>query len=254
MREYIAALWADWMALMSGIASVALAVWVVFFPPVDIYGARTLLWVSVIACFLFASYRIWAKERDATEKEIARLKAEHEQKESALQSRIAELTTHKLKFEIDSPRSKVSVSYAHGNEGYSLSLQLYIRFINNDTHTLIVQSVDASLIKVNEDNTESSIVKVDQGLTEMTYDEHSTAGWKLKGWDNIDLAVSGREQTLYHPIRGYIDVVREARQMFGNSCYLRVSMAAMNQPPYSLDFAVDWDGINQGWMSISPRT
>jgi hypothetical protein len=202
----------------------------------------------------FSPHTAFGQERDAREREIQEIRAAHEEKQSALQSKIAELTTHKLKFEIDAPRSKVSVSYAHGDEGYSLSLQLYIRFINADIHILIVRSVNASLIKVNEDNTETEIVKIGQGLTEMTYDEHSTAGWNLKGWDNIDLAVSGREQTLYHPIRGYIDVVREARQMFVSSCYLRVSMAAMNQPAYSLDFAVDWEGINQGWMSIKPRT
>jgi hypothetical protein len=65
VREDIAALYEDWMSLMSGVASLALAVWVVFFPPADIYTSRTLLWVAVVACLLFASYRVWAKERDA---------------------------------------------------------------------------------------------------------------------------------------------------------------------------------------------
>src|SRR5919205_834738 len=66
MREYITALSKDWISLMSGIASVALAVWVLFFPPRDIYGSRTLIWVAVIACLLVAPYRIWSKERDAS--------------------------------------------------------------------------------------------------------------------------------------------------------------------------------------------
>jgi hypothetical protein len=66
IREYIAALWADWLGLMSGVASLALAVWVVFFPPLDIYGSRTLLWIAVVVCLLFASYRIWSKERESS--------------------------------------------------------------------------------------------------------------------------------------------------------------------------------------------
>jgi hypothetical protein len=66
LREYIAVLWADWVALMSGLASVLLAVWVVFFPPTDVYASRTLLWIATVACFLVSSYRIWASERNAS--------------------------------------------------------------------------------------------------------------------------------------------------------------------------------------------
>jgi hypothetical protein len=64
--EYITTLYRDGVSLMSGIASILLAVWVLFFPPRDIYGSRTLLWVAVVACLLVAPYRIWSKERDAS--------------------------------------------------------------------------------------------------------------------------------------------------------------------------------------------
>jgi hypothetical protein len=63
--EYIKALYKDWISLMSGIASVTLAVWVVFFPPPDIYASRTLLWIATIACLLLANYRVWSKEHQA---------------------------------------------------------------------------------------------------------------------------------------------------------------------------------------------
>jgi hypothetical protein len=66
MREYITALSKDWISLMSGIASILLSVWVLFFPPRDIYGSRTLILVAIIACLLVAPYRIWSKERDAS--------------------------------------------------------------------------------------------------------------------------------------------------------------------------------------------
>ncbi len=215
--------------------------------------ATPILTLIIIALIVRSALRVIA-ERDARHAaEISKLNEESSGKISALQTKLDALTEHKLKFEIDAPRSKVDVSYAHGDEGYSLGLAIFIRFINADIHTLIVQSVNVSLIKLNEDNTESEIVKIGQGLSEMTYDEESTAGWKLKSWDNIDLPISGREQTLYHPIRGYIDVAGESAEMFNSSCFLRVCMEAMNQPPYRRDFNIKWGNLS-GWLDITPRT
>jgi hypothetical protein len=62
VREYARALWEDWVALMSGVASVVFAVWAAYFPPADVFAARTLLWVAAVLCFLVSSYRIWANE------------------------------------------------------------------------------------------------------------------------------------------------------------------------------------------------
>jgi hypothetical protein len=62
LREYIAALSNDWMALMSGVGSVLLAFWAAFFPPQDFQAARVLLFLCAAACFAVSSYRIWSAE------------------------------------------------------------------------------------------------------------------------------------------------------------------------------------------------
>jgi len=171
---------------------------------------------------------------------------------STLQSELDKLKKHKLKFEIDAPRSKVCVAFAY-KEGYDVSLHLYIRFINSDTYPLFVHTVSASLIKKDEDETELEIPKIAYELHQAVYNPELESAWQLKSWENIDLKISERDTTLYHTIKGRIDVSRD-NQIFNKIWFLRVSMEAMNQTPYSLDFEVDWDGRNQGWMSITPRT
>lgn len=287
----MAALWADWLVLMSGIASVILAFWAAFFPPTNIQAGRTILWVASVACFAIASYRIWAKERDAREQEIGRLKTQHkthtEQIESqhgsklidiidgdvrvainqenkhravveslkseidSLNATIAQLTQHKLKFEIDASRAKVTVAYDNSDNAYSVSLHLFICFRNSDEHPLIVYSVSALLIKKNEDGTESEIPNIEHELNQVVYDETHNSQWKLTSWSSMNLRISERGTTEYKALRGHIIVSGKYRELFNANCFLRVSMEAMNQPPYWRDFNVDWEGF--GWMDITPR-
>ena len=79
IREYAASLWADWVALMSGLASVALAFWAAYLPPANVQAGRTLLWITAVLCFVVASYRIWAREHKASltkQSELERIIAE----------------------------------------------------------------------------------------------------------------------------------------------------------------------------------
>jgi hypothetical protein len=62
LREYFAALWDDWIALMSGIGSIVLAFWAAFVPPQNVQAARVLLFLCAAACFVVSSYRIWSAE------------------------------------------------------------------------------------------------------------------------------------------------------------------------------------------------
>jgi hypothetical protein len=65
--QYIAAIWEDWLARMSGLASLIftlLGVYSEYFA--GIRGndrAKLFCWIAAVACFLFANYRIWADER-----------------------------------------------------------------------------------------------------------------------------------------------------------------------------------------------
>ena len=64
LRDFFAALYHDWMALVSGVASVILAIWVVVFTPTN-EAARKALWLSFALALFVAAYRSWAKEHKA---------------------------------------------------------------------------------------------------------------------------------------------------------------------------------------------
>lgn len=66
IREYASALWEDWVALMSGAASIGLAFWAAYFPPQNVQAGRTLLFLCAAACFIISSYRIWRNEHEHT--------------------------------------------------------------------------------------------------------------------------------------------------------------------------------------------
>ncbi len=65
IRKYFAALWGEWLTLMSGIASIVLA-YLAAYLTLDIPATRAFLWLASLACFIFASYRIWLKEHKKT--------------------------------------------------------------------------------------------------------------------------------------------------------------------------------------------
>jgi hypothetical protein len=66
VEQYFAAIWSDWIARMSGIASLIFTILGVYSDTfVGIPGAnraRLFLWASAILCFLVANYRIWLDE------------------------------------------------------------------------------------------------------------------------------------------------------------------------------------------------
>lgn len=166
---------------------------------------------------------------------------------------IYKLTTYKLKFEIDAPsRSFVTVT-SYYDEQFSVMMRLYIRFENSDVHPLTVKGVSVLLIKKDEDDTESEIPLIKQDLYEVVYDEEHPLSKKEYKWDSRNLSVGGRDWTPYHTIDGHINADGDYRKILDSSCFLRVTMEAMNQPPYSLDFDVNWEGIHQGWVQITPR-
>jgi len=67
LRDFFAALYNDWLTLVSGIASVVLAVWVVLFTPTN-EVSRKALWITFALCLFVAAYRLWAREHKALER------------------------------------------------------------------------------------------------------------------------------------------------------------------------------------------
>jgi len=72
LREYFKAILSDWVARMSGPASVALAFSAAYFDYVVKHG-RAVLWVAAGVCFVITCYRVWAREFENNEKLELRL-------------------------------------------------------------------------------------------------------------------------------------------------------------------------------------
>lgn len=172
----------------------------------------------------------------------------------ALQSELDNLKVYKLKFEIDAPSRSHIIVTSFYYETFNVMMRLYIRFENSDIHPLTVKRVSVLLIKKGEDETESEIPLIDSNLYEATYVEEGRLSKKEYKWDSRNLSVSGRDWTPYHTIEGHIDANGDCREMLDSNCFLRVTMEAMNQPPYSLDFNADWNRAEGSWVHIIPRT
>jgi hypothetical protein len=59
LRVFIRSFWPDWMARMSGVASVVLTFWgIVFNHPI----MRWHVFLAAFVCYFIASFRVWQKE------------------------------------------------------------------------------------------------------------------------------------------------------------------------------------------------
>jgi hypothetical protein len=69
---FLRAVYKDWVALMSGIASIVLGFFATF-TEFAIQHARAMLWAAAAACFVVTSYRVWVREREKVQKLNAKL-------------------------------------------------------------------------------------------------------------------------------------------------------------------------------------
>jgi hypothetical protein len=147
------------------------------------------------------------------------------------------------------------------DEQYSVVLRLYIRFENSDVHPLTVKKVKVLLIKSGEDGTESELPliapdltpEISQELYEALFDKENPLAKSEYKWGDRNLSIEARHQTPFHVIEGRISGDGNYRKILDSNCFLRVTMDGMNQPPYSLDFDVEWERIQQGWVHLTPR-
>jgi hypothetical protein len=59
LMEYIAAIWADWLSRMSGIASLAIAFIAAYYELID--NGKPALWIAASSCYVIASFMVWYK-------------------------------------------------------------------------------------------------------------------------------------------------------------------------------------------------
>lgn len=70
-REFFTALYKDWIASVSGLASVVLAVWAAIILPQSTVLRRS-LWIAFAVCLFIASYRIWVAAYKKSREEEAK--------------------------------------------------------------------------------------------------------------------------------------------------------------------------------------
>src|ERR1043166_2158376 len=197
---------------------------------------------------LFDAARDTHAEKERIEGERDALKGEMD----SLKAQLNKLNTYKLTFEIDARRSHLNVISYHDKQ-YSVMLRLYICFENSDINPLTVRRLKVLLIRKNEDETESVIPLIAQELYEVLIAEKHPLSRSEYKWDDRNLPIEGRQRTLFHTIEGHITAEGDYRRALDSSCFLRVTMEAMNQPPYSFDFDVEWESTLRGWVHITPR-
>lgn len=71
LRQFLVAVWKDWIALMSGLASVLLGV---LAATRDSTLPPWTFWLTAVLCLLLCVFRVWWNEFDAREKTEAKLK------------------------------------------------------------------------------------------------------------------------------------------------------------------------------------
>ena len=59
LGEYIAAIWADWLSRMSGVASLVIAFIAAYYELLD--RGKPALWIAVVASYAVASFMVWYK-------------------------------------------------------------------------------------------------------------------------------------------------------------------------------------------------
>ena len=217
---------------MSGLASVVLAVWAVFFPPADIYASRTLLWIATVACILIASYRIWAKERDAS---LA--------KRAELEGLIHELTRHRLIPIVKENKCQVSLWRYWKQEADKKRLYMEVTltmcFENTDTDRRVVKAVNVSLIEML-----TSGAKEETPLESLSFlSTRTSAEGKIELPTGKSFEIEPRS---YNPDVEYCFAQKFLLpERFENKLaarhFLRADVLATNQVPYRFDIFVKWN-------------
>jgi len=205
LRDFLAALYDDWLALVSGIASVVLAVWVALFAPSS-EVARKALWLTFAICLFVAAYRIWAREHRLYVEE----KAKHQR--------------FRLVFEVDETASLLSFRD-------SLLLNLVIRFENRDAHDWTMKRLDFRLFQIEQNMTKEVTTSYDILFRDYA-DKQAIPNEQFE-----PMVVQAGRTTSFYEVAVFMNVRESVFSEFDKGQYfLRVGMEAVGQPIFEKDF------------------
>jgi hypothetical protein len=175
-------------------------------------------------------------------------------------SRILKLTKHTLIFEVEEcPQCRVSLSHEAYTfdppEGepeevdyYALNANVKIHFENNDTHQLMLKKrMEVSLLRKTGRGKEK-IIPLQSQPTLIVMVEGGTERPKLE-----DLRFPPITKTQSYIFYFGMRVPTRYGKRLNHNCFIRITMEAMRQPPYSVDLDVNWEEALKGGSSMTPR-
>jgi hypothetical protein len=126
-----------------------------------------------------------------------------------------------------------------------------IRFVNLDIGTLVVREMSVSLLRMTKGRKRTAEeISKDSRPEVSSKSEIGKVVWS-KG-----LTVEGRTMPCYE-LHGHLEIKAMIGERLDKNCFLRISMNVMGQPPYHLDFDVDWVQARNRmgcWNHIKLRT
>jgi len=223
IRDFFAALYRDWLALVSGIASVILAVWVAVFAPTN-DAARKVLWLSFAICLFIAAYRIWAAER----------------------RRYNALTAYKLIPHIIRKESNIYAEPYSPWQCPMIRASVAIKFENTAAHELSLKRMALHLYE-RLDGKKKVIKEIPlRGRTPKTVRQSPS---RLQKFDDpaVEVHIAGLRINAGHFSQKYFFVDKEmlvadlpGDTLINGKHFLRLSVEAVGQGPYYHDLEIDW--------------
>jgi hypothetical protein len=136
-------------------------------------------------------------------------------------------------------------------DSYVIKAVFRVRFANHTLHRVAVRDMKMSLVRLTRGGRgdEKEIPLWSSNME--SYEEGSST--KVK-WDGSSEILEGRT-TPYYEVHSNLCVGVEYGKRLNQNCFLRLTMDAMRQLPYHVDFSVDWEwarGSSEG-VFLTPR-
>jgi class 3 adenylate cyclase len=127
-----------------------------------------------------------------------------------------------------------------------LTVNLRIRFENHDIHPIQLKKIKLSLLRKARDGRVREI-PLFRSLMEIV--EEGTAEKLVPDQNQI----LGNRITPYYWVRGVLEVSARYGGRLNQNCFLRVTVEALRQPPYSVFLDVDWKTSRKGYVFVTHR-
>ena len=142
---------------------------------------------------------------------------------------VAESQKRELIFEIN--ENQTHVGFSGGSEVRRLEVSVNLRYINSGTEPNIIQDMRAALYKEGTPDKEETIIKQEVRRLEPE---------SMKSLDFTNgLKIDGSTQTPFEFVMFYLEISQETEARLSPDHFLRITMKAMRQSDYAIDFYIN---------------